>query len=74
MKVGDIIKVLECLEDCICRFCYGNSNRIGIVMEKVEPQSEDPPTIYNVQFDVGPWTMCETDIRVGNAEVVSESR
>ena len=81
MKVGDLVRITDCDDDarvsigpgsCSCRFCHGNSNRIGLVIEYLESNDgEDPRWRVNVRFDVGDWVLFDTDIANKNAEVIS---
>jgi len=82
MKVGDLIRVKECLtitgnkpiKDCGCFLCSQNSNRVGLVTSKsIVPKTYDAP-FWGVLFDVGQWNMYQSDIDEGDVEIISESR
>ena len=82
MKVGDLIKINECLtitgnkpiKKCGCFLCSQNSSRIGLVVsESIIPKTLDVPC-WEVLFDVGQWNMYQSDIDEGDVEVINESR
>ena len=82
MKVGDLIRVKECLtitgnkpiQDCGCFLCSQNSNRIGLVLsENIVKKTRDTAQ-WEVLFDVGRWNMYQSDIDEGDVEVINESR
>ena len=79
MQVGDIVRITtRCkaepagvgMGSCSCWFCHGNSNRIGLVTEYLGSIDDEPR--FNVRFDVGHWTVFDSDIARGSAEVISE--
>ena len=81
MKVGDLIRVKECLtitgnkpiKDCGCLLCSQNSSRVGLVMSKnIVPKTLDVP-FWEVLFDVGSWNLHQSDIDGGEVEVISET-
>ena len=74
MKVGDLVKVVECPpyysssstnEECECFFCFYESSRIGIVKEQDEHRRGCQ--MWIVQFDCGEWELSNDE-----AEVISE--
>jgi hypothetical protein len=74
MKVGDLIKVAAeaCAvgSDCGCWFCYNNSNRIGVVVERLNEEGvRHSEGYWAIMFDVGEWRLYGTE-----AEVISEGR
>ena len=77
MQVGDIVRITTCCAEpagvgmgsCSCWFCHGNSNRIGLVTEYLGSNDNEPR--FNVRFDIGHWTVFDTDIARGSAEVIS---
>ena len=82
MKVGDLIRVKECLtitgnkpiKDCGCFLCSQNSSRVGLVLfENILPKTLDA-TCWSVLFDVGPWSVYQSDIDEGDVEIINESR
>ena len=82
MKVGDLIKIKECLtitgnkpiKKCGCFLCSQNSNRTGLVMSKsIVPGTLDVP-FWEVLFDVGQWSIHQSDIDEGEVEILNESR
>ena len=82
MKVGDLIRVKECLtitgnkpiKDCGCFLCSQNSSRVGLVITKsIVPKTYDVPS-WEVIFDVGQWSMYQSDIDEGDVEIINESR
>ena len=82
MKVGDLIRVKECLtitgnkpiKDCGCFLCSQNSSRVGLVITKsIVPKTYDVPS-WEVLFDVGQWSMYQSDIDEGDVEIINESR
>ena len=82
MKVGDLIRVKECLtitgnkpiKDCGCLLCSQNSSRVGLVITKsIVPKTYDDPS-WEVLFDVGQWNMYQSDIDEGDVEIINESR
>ena len=82
MKVGDLIRVKECLtitgnkpiKDCGCFLCSQNSSRVGLVTsEKIVKKTLDVP-YWEVLLDVGQWTMYQSDIDEGDVEIINESR
>ena len=82
MKVGDLIRVKECLtitgnkpiKSCGCFLCSQSSSRIGLVTsEKIVPKTLDA-VFWEVLFDVGQWNMYQSDIDEGDVEIINESR
>ena len=82
MKVGDLIKIKECLtitgnkpiKKCGCFLCLQNSNRVGVVLsESVVAKVIDAP-FWEVLFDVGQWTIYQSDVDEGDVEILNESR
>ena len=79
MQVGDIIRITTrgCgtspagigMGSCSCWFCHGNSNRIGLVTEYLGSIDDEPR--FNVRFDIGHWTVFDSDLATGSAEVIS---
>ncbi len=81
MKIGDLVKVKDCpvrdevmirsgLDfDCVCFFCAGNSNRVGIVVEERRRGQR-----WIVRFDCGEWRLDMFDIARGDVEVINENR
>ena len=77
MQVGDIVRITDCDDEptgvgmgsCSCFFCRGNSNRLGLVTEYLGSNDDQPR--FNVRFDIGHWTLFDTDITNNNAEVIS---
>lgn len=83
MKVGDLIKIRECLtitgnkpiKKCGCFLCSQNSSRVGLVTsEKIVPSKNINLPYWEVIFDVGPWDIYQSDIDEGDVEVINESR
>ena len=81
MKVGDLIRIRECLtitgnkpiKKCGCFLCAQNSSRVGLVMSKnIVPRTLDVP-FWEVLFDVGSWNLHQSDIDGGEVEVISET-
>ena len=81
MQVGDLIKIKECLtitgnnpiKKC-CFLCAQNSSRVGLVIfENILPKILDT-TCWSVLFDVGPWSVYQSDIDEGDVEGLNESR
>jgi len=78
VKVGDLVIVPECLSasgkppgrPCECLFCGNNSNRIGLVTEKLYDSHGNG---FDVAFDIGKWAFWPPDIREGDVEVLSEN-
>jgi hypothetical protein len=77
MKVGDLVKVKECIQFdvlhplykvCQCFFCGGKSNRVGVVLGPA------PRNSWHVMFDCGAWRLDAFDEANGDVEVISESR
>ena len=82
MKVGDLIKINECLtitgkkpiKKCGCFLCGYGSNRTGLVMsEKIVQKTLDVP-YWEVLFDAGQWNIYQSDIDEGDVEIINESR
>jgi len=82
MKVGDLIRIKECLtitgnkpiQKCGCFLCSQDSNRIGLVIsENILPKTLDA-TYWEVLFEVGQWNMYQSDIDEGDVEIINESR
>ena len=75
MKVGDLIKAVgsdSCSNDpdCFCFFCAHESNRVGIVIERLNEKGVNHSAGYwSIMFDVGEWRLYGAE-----AEVISESR
>jgi len=73
MKIGDLIKAdcAACVDEpgCACFFCAHDSNRIGLVIERVNTEVKHSSGFWSVMFDVGEWRLYGTEI-----EVISESR
>lgn len=69
MKVGDLIKVVDCPADessfykCGCFFCIHNSNRIGII-KKIRKSKTSAAKAYTAQFDIGEWIVFEEEIEL----------
>ena len=60
-KVGDLVKIKECLPlGCPCFFCESNSSRIGVVLKQL-PSLGD---WLQVLFDVGKWNLREYEAEV----------
>lgn len=82
MKVGDVIKVNECMtlsgkrpiKDCGCLLCAQNSNRIGVITGKHLVKNTLDAFYWSVSLDVGPWNLYQSDVDAGDVEVISESR
>ena len=82
MKVGDLIKIRECLtitgnkpiKKCGCFLCSQNSNRVGLVMSKKVVQKTLDVPFWEVLFDVGQWNIHQSDIDEGDVEIINESR
>jgi len=79
MKVGDIVKVSPCFEGklhCDCFFCYGDSNRVGLVIadDRMTPAEDGYRFGWQVQFDCGEWEVFPADVDCGDVKVISESR
>jgi hypothetical protein len=79
MKVGDIVKVADCVIDspldfaftgpgCGCFFCNSGSNRVGVVLTIA------PHNAWCVMFDCGEWELHDFDEARGDVEVISEAR
>ena len=75
MRVGDLIKVVECPErdtmlgvfgDCTCFFCKTGSNRVGLIMGPA------PRNAWQVMFDTGMWRLDEFDFARGDAKIISK--
>ena len=82
MKVGDLIRLKECLtitgnkpiQDCGCFLCSQNSNRVGLVIsKKIIPKTFDA-VLWEVLFDVGQTNIYQSDVDEGDVEVINESR
>ena len=82
MKVGDLIKIKECLtitgnkpiKKCGCFLCAQNSSRVGLVTsESIVPKTLDV-SFWEVIFDVGQWNIHQSDIDEGDVEILNESR
>ena len=64
MKVGDLVRIPTCTNakgevpghPCTCFFCWGKSNRIGIVT-KIDHRG------HTALFDIGPWSFSEREIQ-----------
>ena len=74
MKIGDLIRAIDphCHggPDCFCFFCSHDSNRIGIVLERLNETNVNHSAGYwEILFDVGEWRLYGVE-----AEVISESR
>jgi hypothetical protein len=75
MKVGDLIRAKgwrRCRQedDCFCFFCAHESNRIGLVIERLNEEGVNHSAGYwEIMFDVGEWRLYGAE-----AEVISESR
>ena len=74
MKIGDLVKVVDCAGDawgdfpCECFFCAGKSNRIGVVLGPA------PRNSWAVMFDCGEWRLDDFEEARGEVKVISESR
>lgn len=74
MKIGDLVKVVDCAPDvwgdfpCECFFCSGNSNRIGVVLGPA------PRNSWHVMFDCGAWRLDDFEEARGEVKVISASR
>jgi hypothetical protein len=82
VKVGDLIKIKECLtitgnkpiKKCGCFLCSQNSSRVGLVTsESIVPKTLDV-LFWEVLFDAGQWTIYQSDIDEGDVEIINESR
>lgn len=85
MKVGDLIKINECLtitgnkpiKKCSCFLCSQNSNRIGLVLsEKIVEKTINYGDVpyWEVLFDAGQWNIYQSDVDEGDVEIINESR
>ena len=81
MKVGDLIRIKECLtitgnkpiQKCGCFLCSQDSSRVGLVMSrKIVPKTLDA-IFWEVLFDVGQWSIHQSDIDEGDVEIINES-
>ena len=74
MKVGDLIRAGNTQaysdQDCFCFFCAQESNRVGVVIERLNETGVNHSSGYwLVMFDVGEWRLYGVE-----AEVINESR
>ena len=81
MKAGDLVKVQSCEGDvtysteehlytnaeCGCWFCFNNSSRRGIILEKLSEGKGN--SYWAILFDAGEWRLYDSEF-----EVISESR
>jgi len=80
LKVGDLVKIPECLaacgkpptKKCGCFHCAQNSNRIGVIITS-KLEAPDYPHCVAV-FDVGEWAFYPPDVAAGDVEIISENR
>ena len=70
MKVGDLIKVTPetCSSikiSCFCFFCAHESNRIGLVIERLNEANVNHSAGYwEIMFDVGEWRLYGSEVEV----------
>ena len=69
MKVGDLASVLDdtCENGhwCSCWFCYHNSTRMGIILEKLSC-GQDGTGYWDILFDAGAWRLHGSEIKIIN--------
>ena len=69
MKVGDLIKVPDCIQYDECFFCYSKSSRIGILLRfkgicAFEGIDQTGGRWWKAKFDVGEWEICEREFEL----------
>jgi hypothetical protein len=78
VKVGDLVKVKKCeqlydishpfYETCICFFCTGKSNRVGMILGPISRNR------WAVMFDCGEAVIDDFDEARGDVKVINETR
>ena len=68
MKVGDLVSVLEFAceggHGCGCWFCYHNSSKVGIALEKLSEGIGN--SYWRILFDAGEWRLYSKELEVIN--------
>jgi len=68
MKVGDLIRAINppgcsLYQQCSCWFCYNDSTRMGIILEKLSCGANGKG-YWEILFDAGRWRLYGSEIKV----------